>query len=262
MKSRILVSMLVIALAAALVGGATMSIFTAEAETNERTYAAGTVKIAAGNQTFHEIDTLKNMAPGDTINGEFVVKNTGSLPLWLQVTAVTKEVEGSENNYLFGGGTPAEVTIDNPAGILESGEEATIYYSVYLPLEADNWYQNAEGILLFKVNAEQLDHNDPSGNVVDYQVADFDIEWGFFGQDGVEFKIVNAINIFGQPVTAENKTVKVTLSGLYGSFERTASVDLIDGSSETVGVTGDLGYGQEVVMVVEIDGVQRTVTGR
>jgi predicted ribosomally synthesized peptide with SipW-like signal peptide len=156
MKSRIFMSMLVIALAAALVGGATMSIFTAQGETDEKTYAAGTVKLSVSDLESSTTIDIKNMAPGDTINGEFVVKNTGSLPLWFQVTAVTKEVEGSENNYLFGGGTPAEVTIDNPAGILESGKEATIYYSVYLPLEADNWYQNAEGILLFKVNAEQF----------------------------------------------------------------------------------------------------------
>ena len=159
MKSRIFMSMLVIALAAALVGGATMSIFTAQGETNEETYAAGTVKIVAGDQTFYEIDTLKNMAPGDTINGEFVVENTGSLPLWFQVTAVTEEVEGSENNYLFGGSYPAEVTIADYDNELDPEKDTTIGFSVHLPLQAGNEYQGAQGQLKFLVNAEQSAHN-------------------------------------------------------------------------------------------------------
>jgi len=161
MKSRILVSMLVIALAAALVGGATMSIFKAEGETDEVTYAAGTVKIKAGNQTFYEIDTLENMAPGDTIEGEFKVENTGSLPLWFQVTAVTEEVEGSENKYLFGGETPAKVTIAQYNNIIEpDDEETTISFSVHLPIDADNEYQGAKGNLKFKIHAEQLANRD------------------------------------------------------------------------------------------------------
>jgi hypothetical protein len=163
MKSRILVSMLVIALAAALVGGATMSIFTAQGETNEETYAAGTVKIVAGDQTFYETDTLKNMAPGDTINGEFVVENTGSLPLWFKV--------GYEaTGFLFTGGGEdngnegqhnATVTIlgDYPQE-LEAGASATVRFKVHLPLEAGDEYQEAEGQLKFLVNAEQSAHNE------------------------------------------------------------------------------------------------------
>ncbi|MDI9568633.1 MAG: TasA family protein, partial [Bacillota bacterium] len=137
MKSRILVSMLVIALAAALVGGATMSIFKAEGETDEVTYAAGTVLLDVTKQEILETGTtmnIKNMAPGDTIEGEFKVRNTGSLPLWFQVTAVTEVVDGSENNYLFGGETPEKVTIAHYDNKLDPENETTIGFSVHLPL--------------------------------------------------------------------------------------------------------------------------------
>ena len=158
MKSRILVSMLVIALAAALVGGATMSIFKAEGETDEVTYAAGTVKIKAGNQTFYEIDTLENMAPGDTIYGSFDVANTGTLPLWFTVTAETRGVDGFYN--LFDGNFPAVVKIDEYNNILEPGKGTTISFSVHLPIDADNEYQGAKGNLKFKIHAEQLANRD------------------------------------------------------------------------------------------------------
>jgi hypothetical protein len=161
MKSRILVSMLVIALSAALVGGATMSIFKAQGETDEQTYAAGTVEITAGEQTFHEIDTLENMAPGDTIYGSFDVANTGTLPLWFTVTAETSEVDGFYN--LFDGNFPAVVTIDEYNNIIEpDDEETTISFSVRLPIGAGNEYQGAKGNLKFKIYAEQLAHNPPT----------------------------------------------------------------------------------------------------
>ena len=159
MKSRILVSMLVIALAAALVGGATMSIFIADDETDERTYAAGTVIIEAGDQTF-EIEDIENMAPGDTIYGSFDVANTGTLPLWFTVTAETSGVDGFYN--LFDGNFPAVVKIDEYNNILEPGKGTTISFSVRLPIDADNEYQGAKGNLKFKIHAEQLAHNTPT----------------------------------------------------------------------------------------------------
>ena len=85
MKSRIFMSMLVIALAAALVGGATMSLFTAQGETDEKTYAAGTVKLSVSELVFwnRARQWILKHGPGDTINGEFVVENTGSCPCGL-----------------------------------------------------------------------------------------------------------------------------------------------------------------------------------
>jgi len=93
MKSRMLISMLVIALAAAVIGGATMAWFTDEENPEQITFTAGTLDITVsgkgvsvdeeGNLIINFGD-VSNMAPGDltdpvTIN----VKNTGSLDIGL-----------------------------------------------------------------------------------------------------------------------------------------------------------------------------------
>lgn len=158
MKSRILTMSLVVALAAALIGGATMSLFTADAQTADRTYAAGTLEVGVGDQVI-EIGAIDCMAPGDTLRGEFTVENTGSLKLWFDVTPITKRIEDSDNNYLFSGDNGAQVLVvdqdTEEPWVLEAGEDKDISFEVHLPLDAGNWYQEAEGDLYFKIHAEQ-----------------------------------------------------------------------------------------------------------
>ncbi|MGI6582776.1 MAG: TasA family protein [bacterium] len=156
MKSRIFMSMLVIALAAALVGGATMSLFTDVKETEDFQYTAGTVIITPSELT-HVIDfgSIGNMAPGDKVYGSFTVENEGSLDIWFTVEAFT-------DGYLFEDGSfAAQVNINSPQVILGQGEEATVFFDVYLPREAGNDYQDQEGALKFGINAEQAAHNPP-----------------------------------------------------------------------------------------------------
>jgi len=94
MKSRMLISMLVIALAAAVIGGATMAWFTDEAVPEPVKFTAGTLEITVSGDgvdfdedgaiilNFDEI--AKNMAPGDTTGVVNInVKNTGSLDIGL-----------------------------------------------------------------------------------------------------------------------------------------------------------------------------------
>jgi hypothetical protein len=165
MKSRILVSMLVIALAAALVGGATMSIFTAQGETNEETYAAGTVALSVKDQDILGSSTtmeIEKMAPGDTIEGEFKVRNTGSLPLWFKVGyEATGDLftGGGEDNGNEGEHNATVTILGKYPQKLEPGTDATVCFKVHLPREAGNKYQGATGNLKFLVNAEQYDHN-------------------------------------------------------------------------------------------------------
>ena len=157
MKSRIFMSMLVIALAAALVGGATMSLFTDVKETEDFQYTAGTVIITPSELT-HVIDfgSIENMAPGDKVYGSFTVKNEGSLDIWFTVEAITGGDLFDED-----GSSAAQVNIDSPQVILGQGEEATVFFDVYLPREAGNDYQGKWGTLKFKINAEQAAHNLP-----------------------------------------------------------------------------------------------------
>lgn len=151
MKRRFLVSFVMIALAALLIGGASFAIFTDTDSNAANDFNAGTVVVAAGTQTYSV--GLTNMAPGDTINGSFVVSNTGTLELRFDTAANTSGV-------LFEGATPAVVTIANPSDVVvAAGGTAVVTYSVYMPIGADNGYQNAAGTLSFTVDAEQTANN-------------------------------------------------------------------------------------------------------
>jgi len=152
MKTRIYVSMLVIALAAALVGGATMALFT-DQDTNEgNVFTAGTVDIEAGETSV--IIGAGNMAPGDTVTGSFTVTNIGTLEL-------RYDVSSSVSGALFGGATPALVGAlgDDQNVVLAPGASATVTFTVHLPLGADNSYQGAAGSVNFTIAAEQTANN-------------------------------------------------------------------------------------------------------
>lgn len=152
MKTKMFASMLVIALAAALVGGATMALFT-DQDTNEgNVFTAGTVDIEAGETSI--IVGADNMAPGDTVTGSFVVTNVGTLELRYDVSAL-----GSGD--LFAGATPAVVGAlgDDQNVVLVPGASATVTFTVHLPLGADNSYQGAAGLVDFTIAAEQTANN-------------------------------------------------------------------------------------------------------
>ena len=72
-KSRIMMSLFVIALAAALIGGATMAWFTAKAEA-ENEFNAGTVLIDLTEIEF----CAENVNPGDCYFKDFTLKNEGT----------------------------------------------------------------------------------------------------------------------------------------------------------------------------------------
>lgn len=151
MKRKIAVSFLIMALVCALVGGATFALFTSTASNDGNTFGAGTVVVKAGESDFTNV-VIDNMAPGDTINGSFVVENAGTLDIWFKVIA-------NASGALFKGDTPAQVTIDSYIDALAAGASATINYSVYLPLGANNDYQDVDGALNFTVNAVQSANN-------------------------------------------------------------------------------------------------------
>jgi predicted ribosomally synthesized peptide with SipW-like signal peptide len=152
MKTRIFASMLVIALAAALVGGATMALFTDEDSNEGNVFTAGTVDIEAGETSV--IIGADNMAPGDTVTGSFTVTNVGTLELRYDVSAAA-------SGDLFAGLTPAVVGAlgDDQDVVLAPGASATVTFTVHLPLAADNSYQGATGLVDFTISAEQTANN-------------------------------------------------------------------------------------------------------
>ena len=152
MKTRIYVSMLVIALTAALIGGATMALFTDTAANTGNSFAAGTVDITVGATDV--IVGAANMAPGDTRTGSFVVRNAGSLELRFSVSAV-----GAGD--LFSGATPATIGgLGNDQNIvLAPNASATVTFDVILPLTAGNAYQGDGGTVDLTISAVQTANN-------------------------------------------------------------------------------------------------------
>lgn len=153
MKRKITVSFIVMALVCALVGGATFALFTDSATNSNNTFSAGTLDVNVGAQTY-EVD-VTNLAPGDVVDGSFVVTNAGSLDLWYKLTA-------AGSGALFEGATPCTISITNPTEVynaLASGANATVNYTINFPLAANNDYQEATGTVTFTVNAEQVANN-------------------------------------------------------------------------------------------------------
>jgi predicted ribosomally synthesized peptide with SipW-like signal peptide len=102
MKSRMLVSLLVIALAAAVIGGATMAWFTDSDVSDEVTFSAGTLLIAIDDLNLEGEEGLKinNMNPGDVKNGSFVVVNEGTKNLQFMGYLCWQDIIGQLNDDL------------------------------------------------------------------------------------------------------------------------------------------------------------------
>ncbi|MEW6424494.1 MAG: TasA family protein [Bacillota bacterium] len=159
MKTKIYLSLLIIALASALVGGATFALFTDTATNADNTFATGTVDVSAGDQNYSV--PIGNMAPGDNIAGTFTVTNSGTLKIWFKVTANASGALFTASTCSHGTG-PAAVAIDAADTgwiALDPGASQEINYTVSLPLAADNCYQGVNGTLSFTVDAEQWANN-------------------------------------------------------------------------------------------------------
>jgi predicted ribosomally synthesized peptide with SipW-like signal peptide len=103
MKSRMLISMLVIALAAAVIGGATMAWFTDSDESTPVTFTAGTLLIDLTEPQLTQEFAEKDMGilnPGDTWEYEFEVKNVGTKSFNWGIYACWRDIVGQQNNAL------------------------------------------------------------------------------------------------------------------------------------------------------------------
>ncbi len=86
MKTRLMMSVLIIALVATVIGGGTMAWFTAKAEL-ENEFQAGTVMVSASEFGSFE-GKVENVNPGDCYCLQFNVHNAGSKAVALRVTSV------------------------------------------------------------------------------------------------------------------------------------------------------------------------------
>jgi len=190
MNKRIVTSLFVIALAAALVGGATMAWFTDSAKVEGNSFTAGTLDIEVEGDAFN----VGNMAPGDTETTYIYVKNAGSLDMLfkaeldnevdgglksalnVKVTGRPAEIQSVDGYNLYGpaveyvlfDGSLSNFTgLDNLAAWINNddplwpGYAAVFKIEVTLPTTAGNEYQGKSYSADLKFSATQAKNQDP-----------------------------------------------------------------------------------------------------
>ncbi|MGI6097797.1 MAG: TasA family protein [Dethiobacteria bacterium] len=95
MRSKILVSILIIFMSAATIAGVTMAWFTAQTEI-ENTFTAGTVELES-DETGYFKDPIENWNPGDCVEKKFKVVNKGSKKIYLRASFTGEWFEKNED---------------------------------------------------------------------------------------------------------------------------------------------------------------------
>jgi predicted ribosomally synthesized peptide with SipW-like signal peptide len=85
MKTRMIASFLVIALVAAVIGGASMAYFTAKAEAPENVFVAGTVMIDVGEEVVVPAEKIGIVNPGDCFCKCIPIHNSGNKTIELRL---------------------------------------------------------------------------------------------------------------------------------------------------------------------------------
>jgi predicted ribosomally synthesized peptide with SipW-like signal peptide len=141
MKSRMLISILVIALAAAVIGGGTLAWFTAKTDL-ENVFTAGTVMIAAEEDT-ELTDELGNVNPGDCLKKVFEICNVGTKGIALRMKF--------EGTWTFN------------EEWLEENWNKLCFSALPIPTDASGWAAFFEGLIdpaSFKVTGWVYDEDD------------------------------------------------------------------------------------------------------
>ncbi len=140
MNKRAFLSVLIIVLAVASVGGATMAWFTDQSAPIENVFAAGTVEIKASEQWAYDGDTKENWNPGDCDDKEFTIKNTGSKGIKIR-GIMSANWYGEDGETLWDGADPDAVTItfstndpnNNSGWTIEYDDDEEVWYLYYAP---------------------------------------------------------------------------------------------------------------------------------
>lgn len=154
MRWKIVSSLMVLALAAALISGATFAWFTSQATNANNLFQAGTLTINVSDPTDGGAAfNVGNMAPGDVVSGTLVLENTGSLPCKVRARVVG-DASGEANlanvlevNFNNQGWQPL-TSVLNTWFLVENGNAIASGATVSLPAQvrmmasAGNEYQN------------------------------------------------------------------------------------------------------------------------
>jgi len=183
MKKKILASVLMIVVAAFLVTGATLALFTSEAEVSDNQLAAGTLELTTNNEELIPFD-IGNIHPGQELEmKDFKIKNSGSLPFYLKAVVETEAQQGEaflpdkiDVVVTLSGANQEEHVIETTLAdlidsdltwqengtplVIEAGETVNFELTGIFNLNAGNDYQETEWAGKISVMAVQSDSQD------------------------------------------------------------------------------------------------------
>jgi spore coat-associated protein N len=142
---RVLAPLATLVVAGALAVGSGAS-FTSQSENPANVYATGTLT-QDNSKANAAIFDVSNLKPGDTVNGEVTITNTGSLPAVFSLTETADNGFVTKSNLQMrisrvGGGEVFAGTFGTagvrPLGTFAAGEARTYRFSVVLDADAGN----------------------------------------------------------------------------------------------------------------------------
>ncbi|HLR67911.1 MAG TPA: CalY family protein [Virgibacillus sp.] len=182
LKKQIGMGITAAALGLTLIGGGTFAYFS-DSETNESTFAAGTLDLAAEPTTIVDIDDMK---PGDSITRDFILENNGNL----DIASVSLDTDYSVNNvkgdnpenfgkhieveFLYNVDQLNEVIYATTLYDLQDMDPEVVKEEVFDELMEDGLEAGTEDDMAVKFNFVD---NDEDQNK--YQGASLDLEWTF-----------------------------------------------------------------------------------
>ena len=176
-------------LAAALVAGSmgagalSLALFTSTAAVSNNAFTAGTIVIGAAPAT--AALTATNMMPGDVVNGQITVSNTGTAQLRYAMSSASTNADAKslrdqltlsvrtlgtscaafDGTQLYSGALNGAAFGSNAAGAqagdrsLDAGANEVLCFRATLPLATGNTFQGATTTATFTFDAEQTANN-------------------------------------------------------------------------------------------------------
>lgn len=173
MRNRILVSMLGFGLSAFLMGSATMAWFTHQTTSPDNTFASGRIEIQA-TRPAEWTGTYSNMAPGQKVNTEITVTNSGTLAMKYRMYGVLTPtdtanaklaevliltIKDAGGSTLYSGPLKdfdlSHAFTRDGAKVIPAGGSEVLSLEAHLPTSADNTVAGKSVTVTFTFDATQ-----------------------------------------------------------------------------------------------------------
>lgn len=175
MKTRVIISLVLIGILAFGAGFATVAYFTSQATSEDNVFETGTLIIGVPNAGSNSgVFDIGNWQPGDSETADITVNNLGSLPMKYRLRAEFSD-EGEEaaalkdildavitkgDTVIFSGKLSALA-----AGVVvnedfAAGASEVLTFTISMPVDAGNEYQGASATAKFIFDATQTNRTD------------------------------------------------------------------------------------------------------